>query len=441
MNRFTRLAALAGTFVFAGAVLGPAAAQYATDYTPPKLLRQGKTAHAIAGTGTVIVQVQVNANGSHKATRILKSTNRGDNAAAMDIAANSTYRIALRGKKPITAYYDFTLKFRGKSAAVADTGPESGPTLQIARMIRAGNYAGAKAAAMQYLATNPSDTTALAQLGVADFYANDFAGAAAAFAKDGTIAQQYQAVAAHAYATAAAQGKDPVSAVDYGKRAVALDTSANSYYGLGVAELNAGDAASAAVNLKKARDLAFADSKTGTREKVTLDTELFAAYVKNNDMADARTLAAQIKQLDPTSTVPQRILGNQLLTAGTVAGKAGKHDDAIASFLQAGTSGDRAVEVTGYTLASFEEGRKDKPDYAKAKGYADKALAINADDAQANFAEGVSISGQWVNGGGKDAGLKSQAMGFLNKAESLAESAGNIGLKLQIQNFIKGTFK
>lgn len=441
MNGSTRLAVLAGTFVFSAAALAPAAAQYASDYTPPKLLRQGKTIHGIAGTGTVIVQVQVNANGSHKPTRILRSTNRGDNAAAMDIAANSTYRVALRGKKPITAYYDFTLKFRGKSAAVADTGPDSGPTAQIARMIRSGNYAGAKAMATQYLATNPSDVTALEQLGVANFYANDFADSAAAFVKAGTISKQYQAVAAHAYATAAAQGKDPTSAVDYGKRAVALDVSANSYYGLGVAELNAGDGASAVADLKKARDLAFADSKTATKEKVTLDTELFAAYVKNSDMAAAQTLAAEIKHLDPSSTVPQRILGNQLLAAGTASGKAGKHDDAIASFLQAGTSGDRDVEVTGYTLASFEEGRKDKPDYAKAKGYADKALALNAADAQANFAEGVSISGQWVTGGGKDAGLKTQALEYLNKAQTLADTAGNVGLKLQVQNFIKGTFK
>ncbi|MDP9110258.1 MAG: hypothetical protein M3M96_01300, partial [Candidatus Eremiobacteraeota bacterium] len=351
MNGSTRLAVLAGTFVFSAAALAPAAAQYANDYTPPKLLRQGKTAHGIAGTGTVIVQVQVNANGSHKATRVLKSTNRGDNDAAMDIAANSTYRVALRGKTPITAYYDFTLKFRGKSAAVADVGPDSGPTLQIARMIRSGNYAGAKAMATQYLSTNPTDLTALQQLGVANFYANDYADSAAAFVKAGTISKQYQAVAAHAYATAAAQGKDATSAVDYGKRAVALDASANSYYGLGVAELNAGDAASAVTDLKRARDLAFADSKTATKEKVTLDTELFAAYAKNNDMADAQTLAAEIKQLDPNNNVPQRVLGNQLLATGTTAGKAGKHDDAIAAFLQAGASGDRDVEVTGYTLA------------------------------------------------------------------------------------------
>ena len=61
------------------------------------------------------MQVQVNADGSHKAIKVIRSTNPGDNAAAMDIAQNSSYRPAHRGSTPVTSFYDFTLKFNGKS--------------------------------------------------------------------------------------------------------------------------------------------------------------------------------------------------------------------------------------------------------------------------------------------------------------------------------------
>ncbi len=48
-------------------------------------------------------------------TRRSRSSGRpiaGDNAAAMDIAQNSTYRPAHRGTTPITAFYDFTLQIQ-----------------------------------------------------------------------------------------------------------------------------------------------------------------------------------------------------------------------------------------------------------------------------------------------------------------------------------------
>ena len=70
----------------------PALAQYANEFVPAKLVRQGTTTNSIAGSGTVVVQVQVNADGSHKAIKVISSTNPGDNAAAMEIAQNSSYR-------------------------------------------------------------------------------------------------------------------------------------------------------------------------------------------------------------------------------------------------------------------------------------------------------------------------------------------------------------
>ena len=108
MNVFIRSACA----VLVALALSPlaAGAQYSNEYVPAKLIKQGQTSHSIAGSGTVVVQVQVNADGSHKAIRVIKSSNSGDNSAALDIAQTSTYRPAHRGQTPITAFYDFTLE-------------------------------------------------------------------------------------------------------------------------------------------------------------------------------------------------------------------------------------------------------------------------------------------------------------------------------------------
>src|SRR5579872_7204660 len=119
MIRSIRVVAGATAVAAAAAFALPANAQYATEYSPAKLVRQGSTSKAIAGSGTVVVQVQVNANGSHKVIRVIHSTNSADNAAAIDIANNSTYHPAHRGNAAITSYYDFTLKFKGRSVAAS----------------------------------------------------------------------------------------------------------------------------------------------------------------------------------------------------------------------------------------------------------------------------------------------------------------------------------
>ncbi len=444
MNRFSRLAAAAGSFAIAAALIVPASAQYATEYMPPKLIHQGKTTQSIAGSGTVVVQVQVNANGSHKVVRVLHSSNKGDNGAAMDIAAHSTYRAGTRGKSAVTAFYDFTLKFSGKSVSASDTGGGSGPTAQIARMIRAGNYAGAKAQATQYLSANPTDSTASQELGVAEYFLKDYPASAQAFDKAGTILPSYKNVAAHSYAAAAVAvaPSSPSQSLAFAKAAAALDPSANSYYALGSAELANKAYASAATDLKKARDLVFADAKSDTKSRVNLDTALLTAYMDNNDQANAATVAAEIKRLDPSSNVADRLMGNEALSTAQATSKAGDHAKAIGLFEQvAQKSTDHQVQVTAYTDAAFEQSQLDKPDYGKMKTDADKAVALAPNDAQANFAEGVALAGQYVLGGKRDASLKSQAQDALNKADSLAKSSGNTSLSFNIESFIKNTFK
>src|SRR5579863_6707956 len=118
MNARFRIIAPAAAALFALGTL-PAAAQYSNEFTPAKLISQGKTTQAIAGSGTVVVQVQVNPDGTHKAIKVIHSTNAADNPAAMDLAQNSSYRPAHRGTTPVVSFYDFTLRFNGKSVAAA----------------------------------------------------------------------------------------------------------------------------------------------------------------------------------------------------------------------------------------------------------------------------------------------------------------------------------
>ena len=138
MKRISGIAAL----TFAACALGavPAVAQYANEFSPAKLVTQGKTSLDIVGSGLVIVQVQVNADGTHQVIKVIKSTNPGDNDAAMDIAKNSSYRPAHRGTTPVTAFYDFTLKFNGKSVASSQSEGGAGalsPEAQaVANLIR-----------------------------------------------------------------------------------------------------------------------------------------------------------------------------------------------------------------------------------------------------------------------------------------------------------------
>ena len=117
---------------------------------------------SIAGSGRVVVQVQVNADGSHKAIRVIHSSNSGDNAAAMEIAQNSTYRPAHRGGKPITAFYDFTLNFHGKSVAQAPS-ESSGMVLSSAGLSTAAAQIAALLRQRQYAASQSEGTNGVTE--------------------------------------------------------------------------------------------------------------------------------------------------------------------------------------------------------------------------------------------------------------------------------------
>ena len=448
MIRITRMAAAAAAVFAAFAFASPANAQnYSNQFSQAKLIHRADTSVPIAGSGTVVIQVQVNADGSHKVTRIIHSTNVGDNAAAMDIAKNSTYTPQHRGKTPVTGFYDFTIVFHGKSVAA-----ETGTAAQVNALIHSGKYDAAKSMVQRALASKPNDPTLNQELATTDYFLKDYAGAAAAFEKVSNISKPFIPVAAQSYAMAAVKlaPTDATTAVSFAQKAVILAPSDGTYYILGSAQVQAGDAALAIPNLQKARTLAMTDPKMDTNAKVNIDASLLQAYIKTGDTTSAKTLEDEIMRLDPTNTTVKRTIGNQYLATGNASSKAGKHEDALASFLTAAKEGDKDVAVTAYASAALEEntiiGASKTPavpnDYlTKMKRYADQALALNPNDALANYALGVAMAGAWIVGGKQKVEFKNQALDALNKARAEAQAQGNMSLAFNIDSFIKANIQ
>ncbi len=422
----------------------PASAQYATEFTPAKLIKQGTTSAPIAGSGTVVVQVQVNADGSHKVIKVIRSSNSGDNAAAMEIAQNSTYRPAHRGTTPTTAFYDFTLKFNGKSVAHTNESSQGGgmgaispAAQQVAALIREKHYSEAKSKAQAELLSSPGDESLHEMLGIAAFDSNDPVTAAQAFDKVSTIGKQFQPIAAASFAGAAVTTADqnPSQALGFAQKAVALNPDTNSRFALGVAQLANKQNAEALATLKVVAQTAMNDPKLSHTAKENIAARLMGAYLANNDTQGAQAVAAQIKQLDPSSTLPGRVMGNSYLQAGLAAVTAKNYAEALKEFDQAAAQGDPAVAVTAYDQAAFAITKMDKPDYKLMQSYADKAIALKADDVPANFAEGIALTGQWA--ANRDDSMKKKALDALNKADALAKQSGNEALSLQIETFVK----
>jgi tetratricopeptide (TPR) repeat protein len=155
----------------------------------------------------------------------------------------------------------------------------------------------------------------------------------------------------------------------------------------------------------------------------------------SGDVQDAQTVSAQIKQLDPSSNAGARAMGVSLVKSGQTAAAAKDYVTALNDYDQAAALGDPSVAVTANVLAAFAVAQSPKPDYKRMQSYADKAIALQPDDAQANFAEGIALTGQWTSS--HDDATKKKAADALARADDQAKAAGNESLALQIETFIK----
>jgi tetratricopeptide (TPR) repeat protein len=432
MQRTIATTALLAGFIAALALPSPAPAQTGTYYFPPKLIKQGKATSANAGAGTVVVKVAVNADGTFKVQDVIRSTNTGNNKAALEIAQTSKYKPAERGGKAIFAFYDFTLKFTKSSVSSVEEdtgGPTSGTLATYTSMLHAGKYADAKAGLTTYVADHPSDGEAQGLLGVADTYLKDYEGAVKAFDAAGTLSPKVAPMAADAYLEyATASGTDKTAAVDAAKKAVAYTPNVATYNALGNALQINDDPAGAAENFQKALDLAQSDPKMTGHNKAILAANLANAYAASGDMTKAQAAAAQSTKFDPTVTTAKAAVAEYYFKKGTDLEKAGKYADAAAQF-EAGAQESPSDAVTLYTQAALVYlNMKPNADGPKAKAEADKALAIDPSNPRANFIAGVALADQ---GNSKD------ALTYLNKADGAAKAANDAGLADQIEAAIK----
>jgi tetratricopeptide (TPR) repeat protein len=428
-----RLSPLALGFCAAIALgTAPAVAQYANEFTPAKVIKQGTPAHDVAGSGSVVVQVQVNADGTHKVIKIIKTTNPGDNDAAMDIASTSTYRPAHRGTTPVGSFYDFTLKFNGKIAVDQSEGSaDASVTDPIDALIRNKNYSEAISKANAALAQSPGNPAVLQLLGIAQYYSGDLAASAQAFLQVPTISKAFAPVAAQALANTAVKNSqtDPVQSLAFAKKADSVVDDNNSKFALGVALLANKQYADAAAALKPVHD-----SAPDARTKAAVDRQLLQAYLGAGDTASAQTVATELKATDPDAAAAA--LGNYYLSAGATAMNNKQYADAVKAFDQAIASGSGQVVVTANAEAAFAVMSMDKPDYTRAQKYGLAAVAAGPSDAMANFAAGTSTFGVFTlshNSGDKD-----KAVTYLKKADDLAKAAGNTALAEQIEKQLKG---
>ncbi|MGA7745423.1 MAG: TonB family protein, partial [Candidatus Aquilonibacter sp.] len=344
MNRISRIVAGFSALTIAVAA-APAFAQ-SQDYSIAKVIKQGTTTQPIAGSGTVLVQVQVNADGTHKVVKILKSDNTGDNAAAMEIAQTSTYRPARRGSTPITTFYDFSLRFNGKSAQTPEENAISsggGDTAAIDALVRSGKYKDAIAKANAALLASPGNPAVLQLLGVAQYYDNDYVEAATTFNRVDDIKKPFQPIAAQAFATGAVRvsSTDPSQSLDFAHKAMALSGDNTSKFALGVAELANKQYPDALTTLKSVHD-----QVTDKAARLNIDTELLQGYLATNDSADAQATANEMKSLDPSGTGAQRAVAQHYLAAGNDAMKAADYAGALKDFDQAASAGSAPEAVT-----------------------------------------------------------------------------------------------
>jgi hypothetical protein len=427
--RPTSLIVLAALGLAAEPVGAPA--QTAVFYVPPKLASRGTNTTPVSGKGTVTIKVFVHANGKADIPKaVSKSTNHADDTAALEIAKTSTYKPGSKDGKPTDAFYTFVLSFTGASVTSDASGETSNSALQkVAVLERSGDYAGAKAQATAYLQTNPNDKEANLLLGVAQAFTNDYAAAAAAFDKAGTIPAKYRTLAGKTYssaAVAALKANDNDSAIAFAGKAIALMPTGEPYNIRGNAEYAQKKYDAAVADLEKARDLAVTE-KADNHQLAVIETNLTAAYMGAGQSDKGLASAKDVARLDPSITQTGDIIAQYYNDKATALVKAGDRKGA-ADALDAGAGAVPKYAVQLYGNAATILASDTKPDWKVVKAEADKALAIDPNDARSNYVAGVALAND------KDT---KDALTYLNKAQASAKTGNDADLSKQIDAALK----
>lgn len=411
-----------------------ARAQTAPTYVGPKLLERGTTALAPGGDGSVTVQVLVKKDGSSQVIKVIKSSNAGDNAVALDIAKNSKYTPARRNGEKLDAYYDYLLNFGQQAAAGV------GGTASALAAIRAGNYADAESQLKSYLQTHPDDANANTLLGVADEFSGDYPGATAAFDKSGTVPDQYKLLAEQAYekqARASLDAKDVPAAIALATRAIALNPqSLQGYYVRGNAYIMQPDSTAAIADLQKAHAIAVA-AKGDDKELATISFSLAIAQLNAGQYGEAATTEREFSRVDGSmATQFDKNAYVAVSNAGITLANQGKIDDSVSRF-ESGANAFPAAAADFYAQAATVMATDKKPDYDKVTAEAQKALALDPKSGRANYILGIAAANKkdpkgaldYINkakaspGYSSDPALAKQIDDALNKLNSASKSA------------------
>jgi tetratricopeptide (TPR) repeat protein len=399
----------------------------AGPHVAAKLLERGTNSTPSAGPGDVIVQVLVKKDGTFDVSRIIKSTNPGNNPAALEIAKSSKYDVATMGGKPVDEYYDFALNFGGGTAAL--TAPSGGGPLAAAlATIRAGNYDQAKTQLQAYLGAHPGDPQAEVLLGVADSFGGDPAGASAAFDKAGTVPDQYKALALQSYEKYANDAlndqkyNDAVTAAGHAIDLNPQDTGA--FYTRGIAYSDLSNYSASIADLQKTVALAGA-AKTDTKTMLAIEFNLAVAQLNAGQFGEAATTARDIYRddvdmsgkLDKFAFVSVTNAAIPLANAGNIPAAVSRLESGATAFPHEGAA---LTGEAAYIMASDK-----KPNWDQIKAEADKALALDPTDGRANFVLGIQ------------AAQKSDpktALDYMNKAKASQAYGSDPGLAKQIND-------
>jgi tetratricopeptide (TPR) repeat protein len=402
-------------------------AQSATPpYVGPKLVEHGANTTALAGAGSVTLQVFVKKDGTRGAIKVLKSSNPGDNAAAMEIAKTSTFKPARRGKKPVDAFYDYVLNFGGNTAATG-----VGPVATALATIRAGKYDQAKSDLQTYLQTNPSDTQAYTLLGVADTFGGDPAGAAAAFDKAGTIPDEYKTLAIQSYEKYAASALDQkkyADAVAAATHAIALNPqSLQGYYVRGTANGDLKDDADAIADLQKAHSIAT-EAKLDDKSLSAISFNLAVVQLDAGQFGEAATTGKDVARIDGVrSATLDKYAFASVSNAAVALANEGKIADAV-SRLDSGAAAFPASAAPLYAQGAYILATDKKPDWSKVKAEAEKATAIDPKAGRANYVLGVAAANQ---------NDPKSALDYMNKAKASPDYSSDASLAKQIDGALK----
>ena len=396
-------------------------------YVAPKLSAPGTSTTAPAGKGSVIVQVFVKKDGSFKVIKVLKSTNPADNAPALEMAKSAKYKPALRSGHAVDAYYDYAYTFAGD--ATASTG--GGPMASALAAIRAGKYDDAKAQLNTYLVAHPNDSQAETLLGVASYFSNDMASAAAAFDKAGTVPDQYKTLAIQSYskyASSLLDDKKFPDAIAYAGKAIAADpNNLEGYYVRGIAESNSQNDVAAIADLQKARSIAMG-AKSDDKTLATIGFNLAVTQLDAGQFGEASTTIKEVDRLDPTRREAlDKFAFASVNNAAVALANEGKITDAV-SRLESGASAFPNDAGTLTAQAAYIMATDKKPDWKKVGDEADKALAIDDTSGLGNYVRGVAYAQQTDS---KD------ALVSMNKAKASPQYASDPSLAKKIDDALK----